>query len=386
MMPGRHSRHAARNRMRVLLILTDGYGCPGGIARVNLDLIDSFCADRSVTKVVALARRTQARPERIDAKLDYDARASQGIVRYVARLLRRTLSEGGYDLVVCTHLHLQPLAWLSARLCGAPSVLFLHGIEAWSAPRQILRRLAAKGSDWYVAATALTFDRARRWLRIPDARGIVAPFGVDLARYMPGPASAEVLEKYRLRDSVVLLSLSRLASGERYKGYDEVLDILGRLRAAEPRLVYVIAGDGDDRSRLEAKASSLGIAEHVRFTGHVSEAEKLELYRAARAFVLAGWGEGFGLVLLEALACGVPVVASTLDGSFEAIKKGALGVAVDPHDPDALCAGILEALRRPSGRRIAGLDYFSREAFGQRIHDLITQIAGTAYRRSVPQT
>ena len=102
--------------------------------------------------------------------------------------------------------------------------------------------------------------------------------------------------------------------------------------------------------------------------------------------MLAGWGEGFGLVLLEALACGVPVVASKLDGSYEAVKQGALGVAVDPRDPDALCAGILEALRRPSGRRVLGLEYFSREAFGQRIHDLIAQIVGTGHRHSVPQT
>ena len=375
-----------RKDMRILLILTDGYGCPGGIGRVNLDLIDTLCADASVSKVVALARRTLARPGPMPAKLAYDERASQGNLHYVARLLRWMLSDRGFDLVICTHLHLQPLAWLCARLCGAPSVLFLHGIEAWSAPRQVMRRLAAKGADWYVAATALTIVRARSWLRISDARRIVAPFGVDLARYTPGPASADILEKYRLRDAVVLLSLGRLAVGERYKGFDEALAVLGRLRAAEPRLVYVIAGDGDDRPRLEAKARDLGIADHVRFTGHVAETEKLELYRAAGAFVLAGWGEGFGLVLLEALACGVPVVASILDGSFEAVKKGALGLAVDPHDPDALCAGILEALRRPSGQRVLGLEYFSREAFGQRIHDLIVQIVGTGYRRSVPQT
>jgi phosphatidyl-myo-inositol dimannoside synthase len=372
--------------MRILLILTDGYGCPGGIARVNLDLIDSLCADPAVTQVVALARQTQSIPEAVPGKLDYDHRASHGSLRYLMRLVRRMSRERRYDLVICTHLHLQPLAWLSARLCSAPSVLLLHGIEAWSAPRQALRRLAAKSADWYVAATALTFERARRWLRMPEARCMVVPFGVDLARYTPGPRGADVLEKYGLRDAVVLLSLGRLAVGERYKGYDEILGILGRLRAEEPRLVYVVAGDGDDRPRLEAKAHALGIAEHVRFTGHVSESEKLDLYRAARAFALAGWGEGFGLVLLEALACGVPVVASTLDGSFEAIKRGALGVAVDPHDPSALCAGILEALRRPCGQRVLGLDYFSREAFGRRIHDLIVQIAGTTCRRSVPQT
>lgn len=372
--------------MRILLIITDGYGCPGGIARVNLDLFDTLCADPSVNEIVAVPRRTMADPGPLPAKLVYDKAASGGRLRYGARLLQRLLTDRNFDLVLCTHLHLQPFASLSARLCGAPSALFLHGIEAWSAPRQMIRRLAANTADWYLSSTEMTLDRARTWLRIPESRTIVAPFGVDLARYTPGPASAEVLDKYDLREKVVVLSLGRLAATERYKGCDEIIDILGRLRAVEPRLVYVIAGDGDDRARLETKARDLGVARNVRFTGHISESEKVELYRVARAFALAGWGEGFGLVLLEALACGVPVVASTLDGTYEAIKRGTLGVAVDPHDANALYAGILEALRRPAGQRLLGLDYFSPEAFGQRVHDMIVQIAGGGYGRSVLQT
>lgn len=372
--------------MRILLLLTDGYGCPGGIGQVNLDLIETLCADPSVSEVVAVPRRTLARPVSLPAKLIYDEPASRGDLSYVACLVRRLLKGHGFDLVLCTHLNLQSLASLSARLCGAPSALFLHGIEAWNAPRQAVRRLAANTADWYIAATEMTLARARTWLRIPESRGIVAPFGVDLARYSPGPASAEILDKYCLRDAVVLLSLGRLAASERYKGYDEILGILGRLRAVEPRLVYVVVGDGDDRARLEAKARDLGHADDVRFTGRVSESEKVELYRIARVFALAGWGEGFGLVLLEALACGVPVVASKLDGSYEAIKQGTLGVAVDPRDPDALYTGILEALGRSVGQRPVGLEYFSREAFGRRIHDMIAQISGVSYRRSVVQT
>lgn len=373
--------------MRILLILTDGYGCPGGIARVNLDLFETLCADPLVSEVVAVPRRTLAYPEPLPAKLVYEEAASgKGKIRYAARLLRRLLTDRSFDLILCTHLHLQPFATLSARLCGAPSALFLHGIEAWSAPRQVIRRVAANTADWYLSSTEMTLQRARTWLRIPESRTVVAPFGVDLARYSPGPASAEILDKYGLREKVVVLSLGRLAATERYKGCDEIISILGRLRETEPRLVYVIAGEGDDRARLEAKARDLGVAENVCFTGHISESEKVELYRIARAFALAGWGEGFGLVLLEALACGVPVLASTLDGTYEAIKRGALGVAVDPHDANALCAGILETLRRPAGQRLLGLEYFSHEAFGQRVHDMIVRVAGVGYGRSVPQT
>ena len=136
----------------------------------------------------------------------------------------------------------------------------------------------------------------------------------------------------------------------------------------------MIAGSGDDRTRLEAKARALGIADYVRFTGFVPDAELVELYRCARVFVLAGRGEGFGIVLLEAMACGVPVVASTLDGSVEAVRFGKLGVAIDPGKPDELVAGILEALGRPVGERPAGIEYFSYRAFETRVHEFLGRL------------
>jgi glycosyltransferase involved in cell wall biosynthesis len=182
------------------------------------------------------------------------------------------------------------------------------------------------------------------------------------------------------------LTLGRLAAAERYKGYDEILEILSQLRSVERRLIYVIAGDGDDRVRLQSKALALGVADQVRFTGWVSEDEKVELYRAARAFALAGRGEGFGIVLLEALACGVPVVASTLDGSFEAIKNGQLGIAVDPRDPLSLRDGILEALRRPVGVRLPGLEYFSREEFRERVRNAVLRMVEPGRRIPVSQS
>ena len=269
--------------MRILLLLTDGYGCPGGIGRVNLDLIETLRANPSVSEVVAVPRRTLANPGPLPPNLTYDKGASRGDICYVVSLLRRLLRDRRFDLVLCTHLNLQLLAWFSARLCGAPSALFLHGVEAWNAPRRTIRRFAANTADWYIAATEMTLARARTWLHMAKARSIVAPFGVDLARYSPGAASAEILDKYYLREAVVLLSLGRLAASEQYKGYDEILGILGRLRAVEPRLVYVVAGDGDDRARLEAKARDLGVAENIRFTGHVSEGEKVELSIVLRA-------------------------------------------------------------------------------------------------------
>jgi phosphatidyl-myo-inositol dimannoside synthase len=372
--------------MRILLLLTDGYGCPGGIARVNLDLIDALSGCPAVEEIVVLPRRSMGRPDVSSAKLVYDDRASRGVPHYLARCARWMLMGRRFDLVICTHVNLQPLAWVASRANVAPSALFLHGIEAWVAPRNWLSRLTVGGAHWYLAATELTLGRARSWLRIPRSQSITLPFCVDLARFTPGHASAAVIEKYRLDGAIVLLTLGRLAAAERYKGYDEILEILSQLRSVERRLIYVIAGDGDDRVRLQSKALALGVADQVRFTGWVSEDEKVELYRAARAFALAGRGEGFGIVLLEALACGVPVVASTLDGSFEAIKNGQLGIVVDPRDPLSLRDGILEALRRPVGVRLPGLEYFSREEFRERVRNAVLRMVEPGRRIPVSQS
>ncbi len=110
------------------------------------------------------------------------------------------------------------------------------------------------------------------------------------------------------------------------------------------------------------------------FAGFIPESEKTEHYRLADAYVMPGWGEGFGFVYLEAMACGIPALGSKLDGSREALRDGDLGILVDPHDRDDLWQGILEVLKRPRGVIPPGLSYFSLENFNRRCHDILRQI------------
>jgi glycosyltransferase involved in cell wall biosynthesis len=132
----------------------------------------------------------------------------------------------------------------------------------------------------------------------------------------------------------------------------------------------LIAGDGDDRPRLERKAGALGLNSHVVFAGRIPEAEKADHYRLADVFVMPGRQEGFGFVFLEAMASGTPVVASRLDGSREAVFDGKLGELADPDDPQALKAAIRRALCRP--RQIPeGLAYFSYENFCERLQNIM---------------
>ena len=143
--------------------------------------------------------------------------------------------------------------------------------------------------------------------------------------------------------------------------------------ALDDDIHYIIAGGGNDVPRLQKKALALGIERRVVFTGLLPEEEKADLYNLADVYVMPSRGEGFGFVLLEAMACGVPAIASRLDGGREALRNGTLGQLVDPTNPAEICIAIADALR--TEKRIpAGLEYFSFANFEKRAHAIIDAV------------
>ena len=140
-----------------------------------------------------------------------------------------------------------------------------------------------------------------------------------------------------------------------------------------PNAVLLFVGDGSDRDRLQQKAAQAGMRDRVIFTGRVSDDDKADLFRMADAYVMPSRGEGFGFVVLEAMACGVPVVVSSLDGTREAVLNGELGAVVDPDNPDALRAAILSALAAPH-KVPEGLSYFAFPKFEARLGDALNSV------------
>lgn len=372
--------------MRILALVTDAYGGRGGIAKVNRDLLAALAAHPGVEEVVALPRVIAEPPEGIPSGVTFRTDTAGSKVRYARALVRELAAGRPYDLLVCGHLHLLPLAAPLARRHRCPMALIVHGVEAWQPPSHPVRRQFMRQAAPYVSVlvsvSRLTLDRLTAWLSLPKAVCHVVPNAVDLSAYGPGPKRADLLAHYGLEGRTVLMTLGRIWSSERYKGYDEILDVMPMLLRDVPDLAYLVCGDGDDRPRLEAKARALGLGDRVVFAGYVSEAEKADHYRLADAFVMPGRGEGFGIVYLEALACGVPVVASSADASREAVLEGELGVVVDPADPENLRHGILEALReRPRGVVPTRLEHFSDTRFRARWHALLDDLFG-AHPRS----
>jgi len=362
--------------MNILFLCTDAYGGRGGIAKFNRDLCCALSAEPLSADITTVPRVSPVEPiEKIPPRVTYHPEAAGSKLSYAWHTLSQTLNpqRSNVDAVICGHINLLPVAVLASWIQGAPLLLILHGIDAWTPHDSWLVRRLLPQIDTFVTVSQCTKDRFLEWAPLDTTHGHVIPDCIDLDAYSPGPKRDDLLDRYGLHDCTILLTLGRLSSEEQYKGHDEILEVLPDLAEDIPDIAYLVCGDGDDRPRLEAKAERLGVNDRVVFAGYVPEEEKEDHYRLADAFVMPGRGEGFGIVYLEAMACGVPVVASSADASREAVRNGQLGSVVDPDDPDDLLRGIHEAL--DTGREVPeGLAYFSYENFEDRWQRLIKDV------------
>jgi len=358
--------------LRILLLTTDAYGGHGGIALYNRDMVQALAEMGEVEEVFVVPRNMPLAPEPLPGKVNFIDHAVGGKVRYVCASLGA--ADRSYDLLICGHVNLLPLAVLLNAWLLAPLALMVYGIDVWQPPYRWARQWL-KQVDAVWSISALTRDRMNAWAGLPDERYVLLPNAIHLEHYGMAEKRPDLVSRYGLDGSKLIMTLARLLDTERYKGVDEVLEVMPSLLKAEPHLKYIVAGDGNDRPRLEAKARALGLADRVIFTGMIKEADKADHFRLADVFVMPGRGEGFGFVFLEALACGLPVVGSKVDGSREALRDGMLGELVDPVDPASIRQGILAALSRPKGIP-EGLSYFAWPAFSSRVSTAVLGLLG----------
>lgn len=359
--------------VRILHIGTDSFGGYGGIALFNRELIAALTTYPSCEEVVILPRLVPRPPEPLPPKATFIAEAARGRIAYI-RALRRVMREKAFDLVICGHVNLLPVA----RLAGQPPLLITHGIEAWKRLRDPISNHLVRKVRAVVSVSDLTRGRFLTWSHF-DGPSYVLPNAVRIENYGIRSKRADLIERWSLGGKRVLLTLGRIVSTERYKGFDEVLETMPELLRRNPNLVYIIAGTGSDVPRLQQKAIALGVADSVRFTGFVAEDEKPDLYNLADVYVMPSRGEGFGFVFLEAMACGVPVIASCLDGGREALRDGTLGQIVDPTSTAEIRAAIEDILATRAPKSIpTSLDFFSYANFERRTHAIIDALVANA--------
>jgi phosphatidyl-myo-inositol dimannoside synthase len=362
--------------LRALVLVPEAFGGYGGIAEYYRGLVRALEKSATISYATVLARQGSSPQETLSNRVSYHVVKRGGKIAFAVVALYALLRRR-YDLLIVGHINFAALGVMLARWFKCKTVLFIHGGEAWRPRKSSFVNRSLARCDFIVAVSETTVSRFVAWTKIERTRCHVLPCCVDTNRFFPAADSSTVRERFGIEGKRVLLTIGRLATEERAKGFDEIIRTLPRLCKKFPDLVYVIGGVGNDRGRLQDVAETIGVAERVRFVGYIDEAQKVDFYRAADAFALPSRMEGFGIVLLEAVACGLPTLGSKIDGGREALLNGALGMLVDPNDQDDLVVGLQTILSQPKADAVpyALVKNFSNDAFDHRVDDLLRTIS-----------
>lgn len=248
-------------------------------------------------------------------------------------------------LIITTHLNFAVVAYWLNLIFGVPYWIIAHGIEAWSIQNSHLSK-ALRHADKILAVSTYTRERLANEIQVPSSAIGILYNTFDEKRFQIGPKPAYLLKRYGLAfEQPVILSVARLSKTEQYKGYDRILRALPGIREKIPSVHYIIAGKGDDQGRIESLVEELGLRNQVTLVGFVAENELCDHYNLCDLFALPSKGEGFGIVYLEALACGKPTLGGNQDGALDALCFGELGVLVDPDNIDEIGKAIVRILQ-----------------------------------------
>jgi len=361
---------------KVLAVVPDAFGNNGGIAKYNRDMLTAISSYPDVGSVTAIPRLHNKKADHNDKPLNllFDSRGIDSKWRFGMTVLRTMISNNHFDLILCGHINLLPLAYLVAKWMNLPVWCVIYGVDAWNFRGNWFLNNIVGRLDGVVSISETTKARFVLWSKVKAQDVVVVPNCYDPFQFGMGTKSEILSERYNIKDNAVLMTLGRLSANERYKGFDETLEVMPDLVKKIPELIYMIVGAGDDKERLQQKAKQLNIGSHIVFPGYIPESEKADHYRLADCYIMPSSGEGFGFVFLEALACGIPVIGSKIDGGRDALRDGLLGILVNPKDPKEIEEAVLQILTQKDKQVPVELDYFNLSSFRMRAFRLLDRI------------
>jgi len=308
---------------------------------------------------------------------------ARGSYRYFLEL-RRLTKKMPLDLIHIWYFpYFSMVPWL-ARLNGIRNVVFSDvnsgewRPKPWTSSLVRLRAKIACAPVVRMIAISRFISQRLELLGFARKRIEIIPGGVDVRRFSPDPgARKKIRSDFGVEPHEFVVSTACVLVP--FKGVDVLLDACALLKKRQAPVRLFVAGDGPLRSELEAYARDLGIDDRTHWLGHVAEPEAV--FRASDVFALSSVGEAFGLVLAEAMACEMPVVASRSGGIVDIVEDGVTGLLATPSDP-ASFADALELLWKSPALRnqlgIAGARWvrtcFDVEAVVERTADLYEAI------------
>jgi glycosyltransferase involved in cell wall biosynthesis len=295
-------------------------------------------------------------------------------VKFVISLFWDLLKEKP-SLIFCGHMNLSGVCVFFSRFFKVPYILLTYGIDVWG-KNDGRRERVFEEAGLIVTMSAYTAS----WIKVqapslPENKIIILPAFVDAQKFFPIAKPKALADKLGLEGRKVILTVSRLTAIE-VKGYDKVIRALPSIIKEIPEAVYLLVGGGPDIPRIKRLAQDLNLTEYVKIVDFIARDDLNPYYNLCDVFVMPSKQEGFGIVYLEALAAGKPVVAGNKDGSREALCGGALGFLVDPDNVPEIAETVCAILKgRVAGPRLLDAVYL-RES-------VISRFGETSFRQNL---
>lgn len=394
--------------MKMLFLYLTGFTGTGGIEKFNrafLKALYEFTGQRSTVI---------NHPSSISFKAfslyddKYDARyinseSFRGFKGNRARFILASVREGlKSDLIILGHINLSPVGLAINKLKnGAKLFLITHGIEVWNSLSH-LKKSMLSNTEIVISVSNFTKQKLIHLHGISSQKIKILPDTIDPYFKIPKKSNKPryLKKRYSIENNTkVILTVSRLSSTEQYKGYDKVIQSLPEviknltLRACRENpassqlpnfsssVKYIIVGkaDNDELKRIKVLIKKLRLEDYVILPGYIPDAELLDHYNLCDVFVMPSDGEGFGIVFLEAIACGKPVIAGNKDASPEAVLNGELGFLVDSDNINEIGGAIIKVLEgKVNGNLLNGkflrkrvIEKYGFERFKKRLQEIV---------------
>ena len=273
-------------------------------------------------------------------------------VNKIALVVKTITTKTAPNIVLISHINLAVVG-LVIKLFNPKCKIWLiaHGIEVWR-QMPLYKMLFLKYCDKVICVSRYTKHQMVDKHHVDAEKCTVLNNAVDPFMKLPVKFSKpdHLLQRYHLTPQIpVIFTLTRLAVTEQYKGHDQVIKVIGKLALKFPGIKYLLSGQYDrkEEARIRKLIAEYGAHDHVILTGFIDEHELPDHFLLADLFVLPSKKEGFGIVFIEALACGLPVICGNSDGSVDAIRNGELGTAINTDNLNDLECAITKYLTTP---------------------------------------
>ena len=252
-------------------------------------------------------------------------------------------------VVILSHINLLLIGYLIKIFSPRTKIiLFAHGIEVWE-PLNSFKKHLLKNCDKILCVSAFTQQKMIEVHQLKAAQLMVLNNCLDPFLELQGSAvkDEKLLAGFNFtKTDIILLTLTRLSSKELYKGYDHVMESIHALKQEYPQIKYLLVGNYDaaEKQRLDGIIQKLSLQNQVVFTGYIPDEELSRHYQLADVYIMPSKKEGFGIVFIEAMYYGLPVIAGNKDGSADALLQGRLGLLINPDDQAAINDAIKKVL------------------------------------------